>query len=168
MPAAFLLVGFLPATRFLGSGLRQKVDACVATALSVSTAKPSGLPVTAKPAQPAPAPAPPASTPNLTAAYDSKPKEEITSVSQIRPGLVSMLSSFAKTPEQKAKIATAGACLGDAVLRAGFSAGSLHFFVGGAPLGSGSMVEHLATDKDKQLWTSTAFTGTMSGCLRSA
>ncbi|BAS11799.1 hypothetical protein AHiyo8_01020 [Arthrobacter sp. Hiyo8] len=110
----------------------------------------------------------PASTPNLTAAYDSKPKEEITSVSQIRPGLVSMLSSFAKTPEQKAKIATAGACLGDAVLRAGFSAGSLHFFVGGAPLGSGSMVEHLATDKDKQLWTSTAFTGTMSGCLRSA
>lgn len=154
------------ATRFLGSELRQKVDACVATTLGANAAKTPGPPVTARTVQSAPAPQ--KSAPNLTAAYDSKPKEEITSVSQIQPGLVSMLSSFAKSPEQKTKIATAGPCLGDAVLRAGFSAGSLHFFVGGAPLGSGSVVEHLATDKDKQLWTSTAFMGTMSGCLRSA
>ncbi|WP_284982337.1 hypothetical protein [Arthrobacter sp. efr-133-TYG-118] len=79
-----------------------------------------------------------------------------------------MLSSFTKTPEQKTKIAAAGSCLSDAALHAGFSAGSLHFFVGGAPLGSGSVVEHLATGKVKQLWTFTSFTGMMSGCLRSA
>lgn len=154
------------AARFLGSELRQKVDACMATALGVSTAKTPGPAVTVKPVQPAPAP--PASAPNFTATYDSKPKEEITSVSQIQPGLVSMLSAFAQTPEQKAKIATAGACLSDAVLRAGFSAGTLHFLVGGAPLGSGSVVDQFATDKDKQLWVSAAFTETMSGCLRSA
>ncbi len=115
-----------------------------------------------------PASDPPASAPNLTAVYDSKPKEEITSVSQVQPGLVSMLSSFVKTPEQKAKIINAGPCLGNAGLRAGFSAGSLHFFVGGAPLNSGSVVEHLTTYKDKLLWTSPAFTGTMSSCLQSA
>ena len=154
------------AMRFLGSELRQEVDACVARACGASTAKTPGPPATVKVAQPAPAL--PTSVPNLTAAYDSKAKDEITSVSQIQPGLVSMLSSFAKSPEQKAKLASAGACLGDAVLRAGFSAASLHFFVGGAPLGSGSVVDHLGIAKDKQLWTSPAFTGTMSGCLRSA
>lgn len=105
--------------------------------------------------------------PNLAPSFSFHPNEEITMTRQLQPGLVTMLSSLV-TPEEAAQINAGGECLSGYVLRSGLSQASLRFLAEGAPLGSGTVVEHLSTDEDKALWGSTTFSDSLSKCLAPA
>ncbi|MGW1784927.1 hypothetical protein ACWCQQ_38355 [Streptomyces sp. NPDC002143] len=62
-----------------------------------------------------------------------------------------MFSSYARDEGQEMTYEAAGQYLSTLVYNAGFSQEALHFFAGGTPLGSGSIVEHLPNDKDKAI-----------------
>lgn len=101
---------------------------------------------------------------------DLKPKYEIrkdaklTSSSQLTDGLVSMFSSFAADEKQKKTYAAAGECLSGVVWEAGFSQETLRFLAGGAPIGTGSVAEHLPNEEDKAKWESKDFTTSLMDC----
>lgn len=143
---------------------RGALDICERDSLGVT----AGAPTHAVPVENVSPSAPVVvAAPNLTPSFSFPPNEEITTTRQLQPGLVTMLSSLV-TPEEAAQIGTGSECLSGYVLRSGLSQASLHFLAEGAPLGSGTVVEHLATDDDKALWASTTFGDSLSKCLAPA
>lgn len=144
--------------------LREDFDACINKA-----ALPNGSsPKTQSYVPPKAAPKPVAGKPNLKPAYPVRADQPINSSIELTNGLVSMFSSYARDEGQKKTYAAAGQCLSTLVYDAGFSQEALYFFAGGAPLGTGSIVEHLPNDKDKATWQSPRFTQGLVDCTTNA
>ncbi|MEU9267293.1 hypothetical protein AB0E04_17835 [Streptomyces sp. NPDC048251] len=144
--------------------LREDFDACIDKA-----ALPNGSsPKTQSYAPPKAAAKPAAGKPNLKPAYPVRADQPVNSSIELTKGLVSMFSSYARDEVQKKTYAAAGQCLSTLVYGAGFSQEALHFFAGGARLGTGSIVEHLPSDKDKVIWQSQRFTQGLADCTTNA
>ncbi|MER6519991.1 hypothetical protein ABT246_24445 [Streptomyces sp. NPDC001553] len=144
--------------------LREDFDACADKALlsnDNSTQAQSYEP-------PKAAAKPVAGKPNLKPAYPVRADQPVNSSIELTQGLVSMFSSYARDESQKKTYAAAGQCLSTVACSAGFSQQALHFIAGGAPLGAGSIVEHLPSHKDKAIWQSPRFTQGLVDCTTSA
>lgn len=106
------------------------------------------------------------------AAPNLKPKYEIgrsiNSATELTDGLISMFSSYALDEAQTKTYAAAGECLAGVVFNAGFSQDTLRFLAGGAPIGAGSIADHLPKDEDKQIWESKDFTTALGDCTVNA
>ncbi|MFD7661240.1 hypothetical protein [Streptomyces sp. NPDC059788] len=143
--------------------LRRDFDACIDKAVlpSSSLKAQSYMPpkAAAKPA---------AGKPNLKPAYPVRADQPVNSSIELTKGLVSMFSSFARDESQKKAYAAAGQCLSILVYNAGFTQEALRFFAGGAPLGAGSITEHLPNDKDKTIWQSPRFAQGLADCTTNA
>ncbi|MDW6058166.1 hypothetical protein SAZ11_08690 [Streptomyces sp. FXJ1.4098] len=105
---------------------------------------------------------------NLKPVYPVRGDQPVNSSIELTKGLVSMFSSYARDEGQKKAYAAAGQCMSTLVYNAGFSQEALHFLAGGAPLGAGSIVEHLPNDKDKTIWQSPRFTQGLIDCTTNA
>lgn len=153
--------------------LRQAFDLCVDQAFGnkaspgEKSAPSPGYSASPEPRHRTPkTPQAPKKKPNLAPKYPVD--ADITSAGQLEKGVVSMLGSYAIDQEQKKLFVKAGSCLADAIIEAGFSQPSLKFLAGGAPLGAGSITDHLASPDDRQLWSSSSFTTKLSDCLDQA
>lgn len=144
--------------------LREDFDACIDKAVLPNG---SGL-KTPSYASPKAAVKPVADRPNLKPAYPVRADQPVSSPIELTKGLVSMFSSYARDRGQKKTYAAAGQCLSALVHNADFSQKALHFFAGGAPLGTGSIVEHLPNDKDKAIWRSPRFIQGLVDCTTNA
>ncbi|WP_240152199.1 hypothetical protein [Streptomyces mobaraensis] len=144
--------------------LREDVDACIDKAVLPDSSSLNAQSY----APPKAAARPTAGTPNLKPAYPARADQPVNSSIELTKGLVSMFSSYARDESQKKTYAAAGQCLSTVVHNAGFSQEALHFFAGGAPLGAGSIVEHLPNDKDKTTWQSPRFTQELVDCTTNA
>lgn len=102
--------------------------------------------------------------PNLKPKYEVREDAKITSASQLKDGLVSMFSSFAADEKQEKTYAAAGECLSGVVWKADLSQESLRFLAGGAPIGTGSVAEHLPNEKDRDKWESKEFSTGLMDC----
>lgn len=148
-------------------GLHAAIDACVDSA--VATALPDGgSRVYEGPAEDAVVGAHTEGDADMKPAHPQPEGEIIRSSGQLDEGLASMFASFARDDHQREVFAAAAECFAAAAFKAGFSQETLVFLAGGAPLGSGSIVEHLATDADRDLWQSPAFQTVLSGCVSAA
>ncbi|MFD4475970.1 hypothetical protein ACFWPU_07625 [Streptomyces sp. NPDC058471] len=157
-------VGEDDAALLASRSLREGFDACIDKA-----ALPNGSSPKAQSYVPPKAAAKPvAGKPNLKPAYRVRADQPVNSSIELTKGLVSMFSSYARDERQKKTYAAAGQCLSTLVYDAGFSQEALHFFVGGARLGAGSIVEHLPSDKDKAIWRSPRFTQGLVDCTTNA
>lgn len=163
-------VGDADANVFGSQSLRTEFDRCADIALghgatttpsaAAPTASATSIPTVSATTRSVPsntASAPVAKAANLTPKYPIASDETITSASQLEPGLVSMFSSFTQDAKQKQVYKQAGACLAEVVFGAGLSQESLRFLAGGAELGTGAVVDHLATDDDRATWNSPDF-----------
>ncbi|WP_405749490.1 hypothetical protein OG232_04755 [Streptomyces sp. NBC_01411] len=140
--------------------LREDFDACIDKAVLPTGASPKAQnyapqkvvskPVTRKP--------------NLKPIHPARADQPVNSSIELTMGLVSMLSSYAQDKGQRKTYTAAGQCLSTLVYNAGFSQTALHFFAGGAPLGTGSIAEHLPSAKDKATWQSPRFTQGLIDC----
>ncbi|MFF3625115.1 hypothetical protein [Streptomyces sp. NPDC002467] len=144
--------------------LREDFDGCIGKAALPD----SGNAKTQSYAPPEAAPKPVVGKPNLKPAYPVRADQPVNSSIELTKGLVSMFSSYARDESQKKTYAAAGQCLSTSVYKAGFSQEALHFLAGGAPLGTGSIVEHLPNDKDKAIWRSPRFTQELVDCTTNA
>ncbi|MFE5859746.1 hypothetical protein [Streptomyces virginiae] len=144
--------------------LRKDVDTCIGKAVLPD----SGSLKAQSYAPPKPAAKPVPDKPNLKPAYPVRADQPVNSSIELTKGLVSMFSSYARDESQKKTYAAAGQCLSTVVHNAGFSQEALHFFAGGAPLNTGSIVEHLPNDKDKAIWQSPRFTQELVDCTTSS
>ncbi|MFK0154084.1 hypothetical protein ACIQVK_18685 [Streptomyces sp. NPDC090493] len=90
-----------------------------------------------------------AGKPSLKPAYPVRADQPVNSSIELPKGLVSVFSSRAQDEGQKKTSAAAGQCLSVLVYDAGFSQVAQRFFVGGMPLGIGSINDYLPNDKDK-------------------
>ncbi|MDH2390099.1 hypothetical protein QCN29_15120 [Streptomyces sp. HNM0663] len=144
--------------------LREDFDACIDKAVLPNGSSPK----TQSYAPPEAAAKPAVGKPNLKPAYPVRAHQPVNSSIELTKGLVSMFSSYARDEGQKKTYAAAGQCLSALVYNAGFSQEALHFFAGGAPLGTGSIVEHLPNDKDKAIWQSPRFTQGLVDCTTNA
>ncbi|GHB91583.1 hypothetical protein GCM10010306_103450 [Streptomyces umbrinus] len=145
--------------------LREDFDACVDTAVSPS----DNNSLTAKSYKaPTVVPKSVAGKLNLKPVYPVRGDQPVNSSIELTKGLVSMFSSYARDEGQEGTYAAAGQCLSTLVYNAGFSQEALHFFAGGAPLGAGSIVEHLPNAKDKAIWQSPKFTQGLVDCTTNA
>ncbi|MGW0920691.1 hypothetical protein ACWD3J_16945 [Streptomyces sp. NPDC002755] len=144
--------------------LREDFDACIDKAVLPNGSNPK----TQSYAPPKAAAKPVAGKPNLKPAYPVRADQLVNSSIELTKGLVSMFSSYARDEGQKRTYAAAGQCLSTLVYDAGFSQEALHFFAGGAPLDTGSIVEHLPSDKDKVIWQSPRFTQGLADCTTNA
>lgn len=140
--------------------LREGFDACIDKAVLPNGSSPK----TQSYAPPKAAARPVAGKPNLKPAYPVRTDQPVNSPIELTKGLVSMFSSYARDEGQKKTYAAAGQCLSTLVYDAGFSQEAMHFFAGGAHLGTGSIVEHLPSDKDKAIWQSPRFTQGLADC----
>ncbi|WP_405824111.1 hypothetical protein OG705_28890 [Streptomyces sp. NBC_00838] len=152
----------------LGSrSLREKFDACVD-----KTVPPSGNNRLTAQSYTAPAlvSKPTAGKPNPSPkpAYPVRANQPVSSPIELTKGLVSMFSSYARDEGQEKTYAAAGQCLSTLVYNAGFTQNALHFLAGGAPLGTGSIVEHLPNGKDKAIWQSPRFIQGLIDCTTNA
>lgn len=102
--------------------------------------------------------------PDLKPKFDVSPDAKITSSSQLTDGLVSMFSSFAANEKQEKTYGAAGECLSGVVWDAGFSQEALHFLAGGAPIGTGSVAEHLPNQDDRAKWKAKEFSTALMDC----
>jgi hypothetical protein len=102
--------------------------------------------------------------PDLKPKYEIKEGRSINSASELTDGLISMFSSYALDEAQTKTYAAAGECLAGVVFNAGFSQDTLRFLAGGAPIGTGSIADHLPKVEDKQLWESKDFTTALVDC----
>ncbi|NUR01536.1 MAG: hypothetical protein HOY79_34910 [Streptomyces sp.] len=144
--------------------LREDFDACIDKAV-----RPNGSsPKVQSYAPPKAAAKPVTGKPNLEPVYPVRADQPVNSSIELTKGLVSMFSSYARDEGQKKSYAAAGPCLSTLVYDAGFSQEALHFFAGGARLGTGSVVEHLPSDKDKATWQSPRFTQGLVDCTTNA
>ncbi|WP_340375894.1 hypothetical protein U5640_12505 [Streptomyces sp. SS7] len=144
--------------------LREDFDACIDKAVLPNGSSPK----TQSYVPPKAAAKPVDGKPNLKPAYQVRADQPVNSSIELTKGLVSMFSSYALDEGQRKTYATAGQCLSTLVYNAGFSQEALHFFAGGAPLGAGSIVEHLPNDKDKAIWQSPRFTQGLVDCTTNA
>ncbi|MFE7120765.1 hypothetical protein ACFU99_35575 [Streptomyces sp. NPDC057654] len=142
--------------------LREDFDACVD-----KTAPPSDNSSSTSRSYKAPTvmPKPAAGKPNLKPVYPVRGDQPVNSSIELAKGLVSMFSSYARDEGQKKAYAAAGQCVSALVYNAGFSQKALRFFAGGAPLGAGSIVEHLPNDEDKTIWQSPRFVQGLIDCM---
>ncbi|MFF8917472.1 hypothetical protein ACF08M_30230 [Streptomyces sp. NPDC015032] len=144
--------------------LREDIDACVDKAVL-----PDGGSAKAQNYAPPKAAANPVvGKPDAKPIYPVRADQPVNSSIELTKGLVSMLSSYARDEGQKKTYAAAGQCASTLVFDAGFSQEALHFFAGGAPLGTGSIVEHLPSDKDKAIWQSPRFLQGLIDCTTNA
>ncbi|MFF4410712.1 hypothetical protein [Streptomyces sp. NPDC001404] len=145
--------------------LREDFDTCVD-----KTVPPSGnsSPKAQSYEPPTVASEPVAGKLNLKPVYPVRGDQPVNSSIELSKGLVSMLSSYARNESQKKAYTAAGQCMSTLVYDAGFSQEALHFLAGGAPLGAGSIVEHLPNDKDKATWQSPRFTQGLVDCTTNA
>ncbi|MFI8089146.1 hypothetical protein ACIF9R_12625 [Streptomyces sp. NPDC086080] len=143
--------------------LREDFDACIDKAVL-----PNGSSPKTQSYAPTAAARPVAGKPNLKPAHPVRADQPVNSSIELTKGLVSMFSSYARDEGQKKTYTAAGQCLSTLVYNAGFSQEALHFFAGGAPLGTGSIVEHLTDDKDKAIWQSPRFTQGLVDCTTNA
>ncbi|MFC9755214.1 hypothetical protein [Streptomyces sp. NPDC056921] len=102
--------------------------------------------------------------PYLRPSYTIRADHPISSPMELTQGLVSMFSSYAREESQKKTYAAAGACFSGLAYDAGFSQETLHFLAGGAPIGTGSIAEHLPDAKDKAIWRSQQFIQGLVDC----
>ncbi|WP_329142968.1 hypothetical protein OIU91_04600 [Streptomyces sp. NBC_01456] len=144
--------------------LRGDFDACIDKAVLSN----SGSPKAQSYMPPKAAAKPAAGKLNLKPAYPVRADQPVNSSIELTKGLVSMFSSYARDESQKKAYAAAGQCLSTLVYDAGFSQEALHFFASGAPLGTGSIIEHLPNDKDKAIWQSPRFTQGLADCTTNA
>ncbi|WP_266426822.1 hypothetical protein [Streptomyces sp. NBC_01764] len=144
--------------------LREDFDACIDKAVLPNGSSPK----TQSYVPPKGAAKPVAGKPNLKPAYPVRADQPVNSPVELSKGLVSMFSSYARDEGQKKTYEAVGQCLSDLVYNAGFSQEALHFFAGGTPLGTGSIVEHLPNDKDKAIWQSPRFTQGLVDCTTNA
>ncbi|MFD9604707.1 hypothetical protein [Streptomyces sp. NPDC059970] len=142
--------------------LREDFDACVDKAVLPSGGKTQSYGPPKAAAKSA------AGRPDLRPAYAIRADQPINSPMELTKGLVSMFSSYARDESQKKTYAAAGACLSGLAYDAGFSQEALHFLAGGAPLGTGSIVEHLPNAKDKAIWRSQKFIQGLVDCTTNA
>lgn len=144
--------------------LRKDLDTCIDEA-----ALPNSSSLKAQSyAPPKAAARPMADKPNLKPAYPVRADQPVNSSIELTKGLVSMFSSYARDESQKKTYAAAGQCLSTVVHNADFSQEALHFFAGGASLGTGSIVEHLPNDRDKAIWQSPRFIQELVDCTTNA
>lgn len=122
--------------------------------------KPTNKPKSKPKSKPKPKPVPS----NLKPRYKIGSSQMISSSAQVQPGLVNMFESFARNTEQKQTYQRSGACLAQAVMGAHFSQATLRFLAGGAPIGTGSVADHLPSAADKKIWNSQAFTTKLMDC----
>ncbi|MEU0942373.1 hypothetical protein ABZ379_06185 [Streptomyces canus] len=145
--------------------LREAFDACVdKTVLPSGNSSPKAQSYKA----PTGVSKPVAGKANLKPVYPVRGDQQVNSSTEITKGLVSMFSSYAQDEGQKKAYSAAGQCMSTLVYSAGFSQEALRFFSGGAPLGTGSIAEHLPNDKDKAIWQSPRFTQGLVDCTASA
>ncbi|MUU73402.1 hypothetical protein [Pseudarthrobacter sp. GA104] len=102
--------------------------------------------------------------PNLNPKYEIREDLSINSASELTDGLVSMFSSYALDEAQEKTYQAAGECLAGVVFNARFSQVTLRFLAGGAPIGAGSITDHLHKDEDKRIWESKDFTTALLDC----
>ncbi|MFJ4622285.1 hypothetical protein [Streptomyces sp. NPDC088812] len=150
------------AALLVSRSLREDFDACIDKAVLPNGSSPKTQ------SYAPPKAAAKAGKPNLKPAYPVRADQPVNSSIELTKGLVSMFSSYARDERQKKTYAAAGQCLSTLVYNAGFSQEALHFFAGGAPLGTGSIVEHLPNDKDKAIWQSPRFTQELVDCATNA
>lgn len=145
-----------------GSELGVALDRCVNADMGVGP----DAPELAAPSASATAAAQAQAEPDLKPAYEVKADEDILNATQLSPGLVSMFASFDDGSGKLREGVKAGAdCLTSAVLSAGLSQKTLHFIAGGAPLGTGSITEHL-DEADQAIWNSSTLTAELSACVK--
>ncbi|GLV97730.1 hypothetical protein AB0C86_19605 [Streptomyces lavendulae] len=144
--------------------LREDFDGCVSEAVLPNSGSPKAQSYT----PPEAAAKPVVGKPNLKPAYPVRADQPVSSSIELTKGLVSMFSSYARDESQKKTYAAAGQCLATSVYKAGFSQETLHFLAGGAPLGTGSIVDHVPNDKDKAIWQSPRFTQELVDCTANA
>ncbi|WP_326742779.1 hypothetical protein [Streptomyces sp. NBC_01768] len=150
------------AALLVSRSLREDFDACVDKAVL-----PDGG--GAQDYEPPKAAAKPAvGRPDLRPAFAIRADQPVNWPTELTKGLVSMFSSYARDENQKKTYAAAGACLSRLVYDAGFSQEALHFLAGGAPIGTGSIAEHLPSTKDKTIWRSPEFTQGLVDCTTNA
>jgi hypothetical protein len=153
------------AALLVSRSLHKDFDACIDKAVlsnSNSTRKAQSY------APPKAAGKPVAGTPNVKPVYPVRADQPVNSSIELTKGLVSMFSSYARDEGQKKAYAAAGQCLSTLVYNASFSQEALHFLAGGAPLGAGSIAEHLPSGKDKATWQSPRFTQGLVDCTTNA
>ncbi|WP_371792887.1 hypothetical protein OG285_31600 [Streptomyces sp. NBC_01471] len=140
--------------------LREDFDACIDKAVLPTGASPKAQNY----APPKVVSKPVTRKPNLKPIHPARADQPVNSSIELTMGLVSMLSSYAQDKGQRKTYTAAGQCLSTLVYNAGFSQTALHFFAGGAPLGTGSIAEHLPSAKDKATWQSPRFTQGLIDC----
>lgn len=146
------------AEALLSEDMRASFDACVDDQFSDAgkEAPDYAAPETPKPVR--------QGEPDLKPKYKVDREVEIRSSTELVDGVVSMFGSFALDNKQKTMYSESGECMAEAVFSAGLSQKSLRFIAGGAPIGTGSVAEHLATDGDKEIWRSNAFRTALVDC----
>ncbi|MET9657879.1 hypothetical protein [Streptomyces sp. NPDC006510] len=150
------------AALLVSRSLREDFDACVDWAVL-----PDGG--GAQDYQPPKAAAKPAvGRPDLRPAFAIRADQPVNWPTELTKGLVSMFSSYARDESQKKTYAAGGVCLSRLAYDAGFSQEALHFLAGGAPIGTGSIAEHLPITKDKTIWRSPEFTQGLVDCTTNA
>ncbi|WP_035769648.1 hypothetical protein [Arthrobacter castelli] len=161
------------ADALMGQKFRTLVDRCADADLNAGEDSAAGSGGKAQPGSDAQSamtnrPTPQASAPSsyihVPSKYDINRDQPITTVEQLKPGLVSMMSSFGGQ-RQSELIKDSARCLSEAVLDAGFSQQTLHFIAGGAEIAAGSIAEYIPDEKDQQLWQSSDFSSSLSACL---
>lgn len=151
------------AEALLAPTLREELDACVDAGVAGGQ---NDQKIADIEYEPAPAPEPEGEGEPVTEPKYPVPKDEdIRSPQALVEGVVSMFISYADTEEEKQAYTDAGQCLAEVIYAQDFSQQSLRFIAGGAPLGSGSLLEHLSTKKDKKIWSSSTFTTSMVDCV---
>lgn len=149
----------------LSSSLRTSTDACLQ---KIVASNPTS---TGTPAQPerasssAPAAVARPAEPNLKPAFEIKDDEMIHDAHSLERGVVSMFGSFAADDAQKKLYEDSAQCLSQTIYGAGLSQEGLRFIAGGAPIGTGSIAEHL-NDEDRAIWESGGFTDQMVMCTQ--
>ncbi|SIO89647.1 hypothetical protein BQ8420_22660 [Nocardiopsis sp. JB363] len=146
------------AEALLSKDMRASFDVCVDDrSPDVEKEAPDyAAPETPKPAQ--------QDKPDLHPKYEVDEQVDIRSSTELADGVVSMFSSFALNDEQRTMYSESGECMAEAVFTSGLSQESLRFIAGGAPIGTGSIVEHLANDEDQEIWRSDAVRTALVGC----
>jgi hypothetical protein len=146
------------AEALLSKDMRASFDACVddQSPDAEEEAPDYAAPETPKPAK--------QGKPDLQPKYEVDEQVDIRSSTELVDGVVSMFSSFALDDEQRTMYSESGECMANAVFTSGLSQESLHFIAGGAPIGTGSIAEHLANDEDEEIWRSDAFRSALVDC----
>lgn len=148
--------------------LRGALDGCRAQVTDAVAADPAvGASQTYAPPRPIQRPASDR-TPDLRPKHEIRETSRITSANQLTDGLASTFTSFATDEKQRALLTAAGPCFSDAVWSARFSQETLRFLAGGAPIGTGSIAEHLPNDQDRRTWESAQFSMSLSACVAKA